>query len=223
MQLRIENPGVEPLEFCAGLHTYLGVADIRAVRVEGLRGTRYRDRTRQDREAVDDDHALTIAGEVDRIYLDAPHELVLRESGRSMRVRAHSFPDVVVWNPWKDKCASLDDLRNDACQNMLCVEAVVVGKPIALASRGSWTGGQTLMASHSRQDVKRARQRLARAPLLQCGCHDNLTERVSLGFQIVCALDIGNDDDSPPNIRLEVRQRRSYICLGAGRNISSPR
>jgi glucose-6-phosphate 1-epimerase len=148
LQLRIENPGVESFEFCAGLHTYLGVADIRAVRVEGLRGTRYRDRTRQDREAVDDDPALTIAGEVDRIYLDAPHELVLRESGRSMRVRAHSFPDVVVWNPWKDKCASLDDLPNDAYQNMLCMEAVVVGKPVALASRGSWTGGQTLTASH---------------------------------------------------------------------------
>jgi glucose-6-phosphate 1-epimerase len=154
MQLRIENPGVEPFAFCAGLHTYLGMVDIDAVRVEGLRATRYRDRTRQDREVVDGEQALTIAGEVDRIYLDAPHELVVNESDRSMRVRAHSFPDVVIWNPWKDKCASLDDLPNDAYRNMLCVEAAVVGMPLTLASRDSWAGGQTLIASR-RSDADR--------------------------------------------------------------------
>lgn len=148
LQLRIENPGLQPFNFCAGLHTYLRVADIRAARVEGLRAARYRDRTRQDREAVDGDDALSVRGEVDRIYVDAPEELVVRENGRSMRVRAHSFPDVVIWNPWKDKCATLDDMPNDAYQHMLCVEAVVVGKPLTLASRGRWTGGQTLIASH---------------------------------------------------------------------------
>jgi len=148
LQMRIENPGPGPFDFCAGLHTYLRVADIRAVRVEGLHGTRYRDRTRQDRESIDSADPLTISSEVDRIYVDAPKELVVRENGRSMRVRAHSFPDVVVWNPWKEKCASLDDMPNDGYQHMLCVEAVVVGTPVTLARHGRWSGGQTLIASH---------------------------------------------------------------------------
>jgi glucose-6-phosphate 1-epimerase len=148
LQPRIENPGLWPFDFCAALHTYLRVTDIHAVRVDGLHAARYRDRTRQDREVVDGDDALRVRSEVDRIYVDAPNHLVVRENGRSMRVRARSFPDVVVWNPWEDKCASLDDMPNDAYQHMLCVEAAAVGKPLTLASRGSWTGGQTLLASH---------------------------------------------------------------------------
>jgi len=148
LQLRIENPGPLPFDFCAALHTYLRVTDIHAVRLEGLYGARYRDRTNNDREVVDTADALTISGEVDRIYVDAPNRLVVRERGRSLSVHASCFPDVVVWNPWKDKCALLDDMPNDAYQHMLCVEAAVIGTPLTLGSGGSWTGGQMLIASN---------------------------------------------------------------------------
>ena len=147
LQLRIENPGLGPFDCCAGLHTYLSVADIDAVRVEGLHAAQYRDRTKQDRQFIDSADPLAIGSEVDRIYVDAPHEVVVRENGRSTRIRAHSFPDVVVWNPWKDKCASLDDMPDDAYRHMLCVEAVAFGKPLTLSSHASWSGGQTLIAS----------------------------------------------------------------------------
>ena len=148
LQLRIENPGPRPFDFCAALHTYLRVTDIDAVRLEGLYGARYRDRTDHDREIVDSARPLTIDAEVDRIYVDAPNQLVVREIGRSLSVHANGFPDVVVWNPWKDKCALLDDMPNDAYQHMLCVEAAVIGTPLTLGSGGSWTGGQMLIASN---------------------------------------------------------------------------
>jgi len=148
LQLRIENPGPRPFDFCAALHTYLRVTDIDAVRLEGLYGARYRDRTDHDREIVDSAHPLTISAEVDRIYVDAPNQLVVRERGRSLSVHANGFPDVVVWNPWKDKCALLDDMPNDAYQHMLCVEAAAVGTRVTLGSGGSWTSGQMLIASN---------------------------------------------------------------------------
>ena len=147
LQLRIENPGPRPFEFHAALHTYIRVLDIGAVRLEGLRDTRYRDRTDHDREIVDRADAVTIDREVDRLYMDAPHQLVVREGIRSTNVHAIGFPDVVVWNPWQDKCALLDDLPNDAYQQMLCVEAAAIGAPIVLASGESWTGAQILSAS----------------------------------------------------------------------------
>ena len=149
LQLRIENPGPRLLDFCAGLHTYLRVNDIHAVRLEGLHGARYRDRTDRDREVVDRANALTIGGEVDRIYLDAPNRLVVRDGGRSMTVRADGFPDVVVWNPGNDKCALLADMPNDAYRHMVCVEAAAISTPLTLDSGDRWTGSQTLIASDS--------------------------------------------------------------------------
>ena len=52
MQVRVENPGPQPLAFHLALHTCIRVLDIGAVRLEGLRDTRYRDRTDHDREIV---------------------------------------------------------------------------------------------------------------------------------------------------------------------------
>ena len=147
MQLRIENPGPHPFAFHSALHTYIRVLDIGAVRLEGLRDTRYRDRTDHDREIVDRADAVTIDGEVDRLYMESPNQLVVREDIRSTKVHAIGFPDVVVWNPWQDKCALLDDMPNDAYQHMLCVEAAAIGAPIVLAKGESWTGAQILSAS----------------------------------------------------------------------------
>jgi glucose-6-phosphate 1-epimerase len=96
---------------------------------------------------VDRADAVTIDREVDRLYMDAPHQLVVREGIRSTNVHAIGFPDVVVWNPWQDKCALLDDLPNDAYRRMLCVEAAAVGAPFVLAGGESWTGAQILSAS----------------------------------------------------------------------------
>jgi glucose-6-phosphate 1-epimerase len=144
LQLRIENPGPPPLTFCAALHTYIRVADIRSVRVEGLNTTLYRDRTNNDREVTDAAEVLTINGEVDRIYADAPKSLVLREPERYLTIDAEGFPDVVVWNPWETKCKLLADMPRDAYLHMLCVEAAAIGRPPALAQGDQWIGAQTL-------------------------------------------------------------------------------
>jgi len=144
LQLRIENPGPAPLTFCAALHTYNRVADIRSARLEGLYGFRYRDRTNNDRELEDAATALSISGEVDRIYMDAPKSLVLREPQRCLTVDAEGFPDVVVWNPWKARCNLLADMPTDAYLRMLCIEAAAIGRPLTLAQDEQWVGAQTL-------------------------------------------------------------------------------
>ena len=144
LQLRIDNPGPAPLTFCAALHTYIRVADIRSVRVEGLNATLYRDRTDNDREAADAAEVLTIKGEVDRIYADAPKSLVLREPEHCLTIDAEGFPDVVVWNPWEAKCKLLADMPRDAYLHMLCVEPAAILRPLTLAQGERWVGSQTL-------------------------------------------------------------------------------
>ena len=144
LRLRVDNPGPAPFSFCAALHTYLRVDDIRSARLEGLQGTRYRDRTDADRELVETASSLIVGSEVDRVYMQAPRSLRVLEAARGMRIDADGFPDVVVWNPWVARSKLLPDLADDAYLNMLCVEAAAVVQPLTLAPGESWRGSQTL-------------------------------------------------------------------------------
>ena len=147
MSLRVTNRGDEPLAFTCALHTYIRVNDIRQTQVEGLRGLRYRisggDKT-DVRE--DNDDVLRIQSEVDRIYLNVPDGLTVREPNRATEVRKQGFADCVVWNPWAEKCAQLKDMPAEGYLNMLCIEAAQIGTPVRLEPGQSWTGVQTLVA-----------------------------------------------------------------------------
>ncbi len=144
--LRVTNTGEGALAFTGALHTYFHVADVREAAVEGLGGVRYRDAVAGGVERVDDAPAVRVSGEVDRVYLDAPSSLLLRDGadGRALRIDAEGFPDVVVWNPGAEKGGALADMEPDGWLRMLCVEAAVVGRPVRLAPGASWLGRQTL-------------------------------------------------------------------------------
>jgi glucose-6-phosphate 1-epimerase len=144
LQLRIENPEPAPFTFCAALHTYVRVADIRSVRLVGLSGSRYRDRTNNDRAVEDEAEELSVTGEVDRVYVGAPKSLVLREPEHCLNIDAEGFPDVVIWNPWEARCNLLADMPRDAYLHMLSVEAAAIVRPLTLAQGDHWVGAQTL-------------------------------------------------------------------------------
>jgi glucose-6-phosphate 1-epimerase len=61
-------------------------------------------------------------------------------------VEGEGFPDVVLWNPGREKGRALSDLGPDEYRRMLCVEAAVVGKPVHLAAGARWAGRQHLQA-----------------------------------------------------------------------------
>ena len=143
--LEIENRDASTFEFTVALHTYLRVDDIDHARVEGLRGTRYRDRTVNDGGVVEEASTLAITGEVDRLYVDAPRRLVLTEPGRRLTIASEGFADVVVWNPWIEKARLLTDLPDDGYRSMLCIEPATVATPVRLAPGERWKGTQTLV------------------------------------------------------------------------------
>jgi glucose-6-phosphate 1-epimerase len=142
--LSVTNAGAAELAFTAALHTYLRVADVRRAVLAGLGGARPEDAAGAAPPAPDE---LRIAGEIDRVYRDAPRALELREEERATAIVAAGFPDVVVWNPGPERGAALADLEPDGWQRMLCVEAAVVGTPVRLAPAERWEGSQTLVAA----------------------------------------------------------------------------
>ena len=79
-------------------------------------------------------------------FLDGQLRPQLLQAGNlSLAIQGQGFPDVVVWNPWVDKCATLGDMPADGGRHMLCVEAVAE-QPVVVAAGDEWYGRQTLVA-----------------------------------------------------------------------------
>lgn len=142
IELEVHNTGEGALVFSGALHTYLRVADVETIELDGLQSRRFFDAVKGD-EKKDLANELIVEDEVDRIYFGARGAL-LREPHRALLVQSDGFPDLVVWNPWEDKCAAIGDLPRDGFRRFLCVESAVVEHPVTLDAGAEWVGRQTL-------------------------------------------------------------------------------
>lgn len=146
VSLSVLNTGSAGLCFTGALHTYLRVHEADGTTVHGLRGTTYRDSAAGGIERIDDEPAIALAGEVDRVYLDAPPQAEVRDGSTTTRVEMTGFRDTVVWNPGAERAARLADLDPGGEHRFVCVEAAVVGTPVVLEVGERWRGAQTLTA-----------------------------------------------------------------------------
>ena len=147
--LVVHNTGGAPFAFTAALHTYLRVEDAYRCTIEGLEGARYRDALQGGRVLDPAGEPLTITGETDRVYLDVPGAVTVRDpsrarGARSTRVEATGFRDVVVWNPGPTGVARKPDMHEGDDVRMICIEAAAVAVPIVVAPGTQWRGAQRL-------------------------------------------------------------------------------
>lgn len=143
LRLEVFNRGAEPIEFTVALHSYFRVADVRQAAVLGLKGISFHDKE-LDRDRAQDEDEITVRGPLDRVYRDAPDLLRIRDGagGRVLVLEKEGFADAVVWNPWIEGAAKLDDMEDDEYLQMLCVEAGTVRAPVRLEPGGRWSGRQ---------------------------------------------------------------------------------
>jgi glucose-6-phosphate 1-epimerase len=146
LELCVANAGEAPLAFTGALHTYLRVVQVEDVALEGLRGYDYRDAAKGGGIVRETGTELIVEDETDRAYFGAKRPLLLKAANLSTGIAQEGFPDVVVWNPWVDKCAAMADMPAAGWQHMLCVEAAVVREPVTVAPGEEWYGRQTLVA-----------------------------------------------------------------------------
>lgn len=128
LDLLTTNTGDCPFALTGALHTYFAIGDIAATEVGGLDGCTYIDKLDGEVRRVQAG-PVTFAGEVDRIYLDPPGAIDIRDRGnaRVIRVTARGSRSVVVWNPWIEKSARLGDMGTDGFARMVCVETANAG------------------------------------------------------------------------------------------------
>lgn len=147
--ITIENTGQDAFPFHCALHTYLRVADVRKVSVEGLEGATYQDRTAKSVQRRERRRPVTVRGEVDRIYVGRTGRLrIVDESrGRAILLDRAGFNDVVVWNPGEEKARTSIGLADGEWLNMLAVESAQIVPPVQLAPGSLWSGVQRLRVS----------------------------------------------------------------------------
>jgi len=123
LELVMSNMGTTSLRFEEALHTYHRVGNINEVRLRGLDGIQYLDKTDSNRRKLQQGE-IAITSETDRVYLGTrdPIELDDPVLHRGTRVMKENSDTSVIWNPWIDKTRELSDLRENEWTQMLCIE-----------------------------------------------------------------------------------------------------
>lgn len=122
------NTGDKPVTISQALHTYFRVGEIGKVRVLGLDGNEYLDKT-AGFALKTQAGPVTVDGEVDRIYTGVAGDLVIDDDslGRRIRIKSAGCSTAVVWNPWIEAAAAMGDLDDDDYRKMICVESANAG------------------------------------------------------------------------------------------------
>lgn len=142
--LEILNRDEAPFAFTAALHTYLRVARLSEVALDGLDATPFEDSARKGAPMPASHAPVRFEGETDRIYAATPRSLQLHDGDTALRIEAEGFRDTVVWNPGATLAAAMGDLGAGEHLRFVCVEAATVVEPVTLGAGERWLGVQRL-------------------------------------------------------------------------------
>jgi glucose-6-phosphate 1-epimerase len=127
-ELRLElvcmNTGTTPFRFEEALHTYNRVAGIQDAQLRGLDGVSYLDNTESNKKKTQRGDVI-IASPTDNAYCNTQNEVDLLDASKKRRIRLRKERSLttVVWNPWSEGAARLQDLGDGEWRQYLCVEA----------------------------------------------------------------------------------------------------
>ncbi|MFB9732656.1 D-hexose-6-phosphate mutarotase [Ornithinimicrobium kibberense] len=127
LALRVHNPGDDELSVEVALHTYLHVGDVREITVLGLEEATYLDKVTGRVETQDG--PVRLRGETDRVYdRSGPVVVEDRTTLRALHVVPRGAAQTVLWNPWADKAAQIEDLGEEEWLRFVCVETAARGE-----------------------------------------------------------------------------------------------
>ena len=124
LELTCTNTGKAAFGFEEALHTYNRVGNAANVRLQGLDSLSYLDNTHSNAANVQHGE-VTIASATDNAFLDTKNDIDLidPEMRRHIRLQKANSLSTVVWNPWREGAARLQDLGDGEWTQFVCVEA----------------------------------------------------------------------------------------------------
>lgn len=140
LALVTRNTGDAAFTITQAMHTYFAVGDIAQTTVTGLEGTQYLDKAADGNGATkQQDGAISINSEVDRVYLGVPAELAIVDGAlnRTIRITSSGNKTAVVWNPWAKIAAGMADLQDDDYTRFVCVETTNAADDVVEVAAGA--------------------------------------------------------------------------------------
>jgi len=139
LELITENTGNAVFEISEALHTYFAISDVDNISITGLEGCAYLDKVEGFRRKTQSG-AITIASEVDRVYINTEADCLIEDRGlkRRIRIAKRGSRSTVVWNPWIEKTIKMGDLGSDTgYRGMLCVESANAAENVVSIAPGT--------------------------------------------------------------------------------------
>lgn len=129
MELTARNVDSAAVTFEEALHSYFAVSDVRQVRIRGLEGVSYVDKTAAMARKPGEAGPISIAAETDRVYAGTSGTVTIEDPGwrRRIVVSKSGSRTTVVWNPWVAKAKAMPDFGDEEWTGMLCVETANAG------------------------------------------------------------------------------------------------
>lgn len=137
MTLVTRNESDTSITVGQALHTYFAVSDVRQCQVRGLEGVEFLDKV-DNLQRKQQAGAVTIDGEVDRVYLGTASDCVIEDPQwqRRIHIAKTGSNTTVVWNPWQEKAAAFGDMGVDDYLRMLCVESANAEDDVVVLAPG---------------------------------------------------------------------------------------
>ena len=125
---RTVNCSDKPLILTQALHTYFNVGEVEKIAVTGFEGRTYRETATSfaHPEYLQQQGAITVASEVDRVYENCANDVAIEDPvfKRRIKITKGGSNVYVVWNPWIKKANEMPDFGDDEYHKMFCVESV---------------------------------------------------------------------------------------------------
>jgi D-hexose-6-phosphate mutarotase len=147
MALSVRNVDSAAVTFEEALHSYFAVSDVRQVRIHGLEGVPYVDKTAAMAGKPGERQPVAITAETDRVYLGATGTVTIEDPGwrRRVVIGKSGSATTVVWNPWIAKAKAMPDFGDEEWTAMICVEtANAMDGAVTLAPEASHVMAATL-------------------------------------------------------------------------------
>ncbi|SDB67541.1 D-hexose-6-phosphate mutarotase [Pseudomonas sp. NFACC13-1] len=137
LELTTENLGKRTLAISQALHSYYAVSNAENIRFIGFSGLKYFD-VLDNWKMKTQCEEPTIRQETTRAYIGTPNRFIIEDQAwqRRIVVSTQGSRSAILWNPWKERAALIDQFRSDSWKDMVCLETARMAEDSLLLEPG---------------------------------------------------------------------------------------
>lgn len=115
------NRGEKEFMITEALHTYFNISDINNISISGLEKVEFIDTLCNEKRR--EFEPISIDSECDRVYQGKSENIELRDTDRTIFIKAEGSNSTVVWNPWIEKGSKMNGMKEEGYKEFVCIES----------------------------------------------------------------------------------------------------